>query len=160
MRSEAEFSAIPADECAKSNEAGCTIEFRVRYYETDAMGIVHHSNYLRWFELGRTEYLRQAGMPYRKMEEDGIASPVTAINCKYHYPARYDDKIELKTWVKDYKNTRLVMGYIVICENRILCSGESQHAFIWKNRPTAPVRSLPSLHKLLEDCRIKDMQLN
>ena len=137
-------------------ETGCTVKFRVRYYETDAMGIVHHSNYLRWFELGRTEYLRQAGMPYRKMEEEGIASPVIAINCKYHLPARYDDEIELKTWVKDYKNTRLTLGYVVKCQGKLLCSGESQHAFIWQNRPAAPKRSLPELHKLLENCRLKD----
>lgn len=134
----------------------CLIKFRVRYYETDAMGIVHHSNYLRWFELGRTEYLRQAGMPYRKMEEEGISCPVISINCKYHHPARYDDEIELKTWVSDYGGTRLVMAYVVKCNDRLLCSGESQHAFIWQNRPAAPKRSLPDLHALLEQCRLRD----
>lgn len=139
-----------------TSKRGCMIRFRVRYYETDAMGIVHHSNYLRWFEMGRTEYLRSVGMPYRKWEEDGIASPVIGIRCTYRHPARYDDEIELHTWVQDYCNTRLVMAYEVRCQNQLLCSGESEHAFVWQDRPVAPKRSIPALHELLEHCRKRD----
>ena len=136
---------------------GVTIQYRVRYYETDAMGVVHHSNYMRWFELGRTEYLRKAGMPYRALEARGIASPVIGIRSTYKHPARYDDLITLKTWVQAYNGVRLTMAYTVSCNSRLLCTGESDHAFICNGRAVAPVRSLPDLHEVLQQCQIADM---
>lgn len=135
---------------------GITIHFRVRYYETDAMGIVHHSNYLRWFELGRTEYLRAVDLTYRTLEDRGIGSPVIGIRSRYHHPARYDDLIELQTWVQAYDGIRLTMGYAVRCEGRLICSGESDHAFVSSGRAVAPVRSLPDVHKVLSACLIND----
>ncbi|NLW11400.1 MAG: acyl-CoA thioesterase [Clostridiaceae bacterium] len=140
----------------QKTNCGFRTVFRVRYYETDAMGIVHHSNYLRWFELGRTEYLRSVGLPYRALEEQGIASPVTGIRCHYHKPARYDDEITLKVVVKAYKNTRLTMAYEIFRDELLLCSGESDHAFIYEGRPVAPRRSLPDLDKILSKCLQSD----
>ena len=87
------IQAIPADR-------GCRVTFRVRYYETDMMGITHHSNYLRWFEVARTEYLREAGMPYRSLEDMGLDCPVIGVRCRYLHPSRYDDLITVQTWVK------------------------------------------------------------
>ena len=144
---------------ADSGTAGVEIEFRVRYYETDAMGIVHHSNYLRWFELGRTEYLRSVGLPYRTLEDRGVNSPVIGIRCRYLHPARYDDLIQLKTWVQDYTGIRLVMGYEVSCEGRLICAGESEHAFTSQKKTVAPVRSLPDVHAVMLDCRRRDLSL-
>ncbi len=138
------------------HQRGFQTVFRVRYYETDAMGIVHHSNYLRWFELGRTEYLRAVGLPYRSLEEQGIASPVTGIRCRYLKPAKYDDEIVLHVSVKAYKNTRLTMGYEIYCNDQLICSGESDHAFILDGRPIAPRRSLPELDRVLTECLQND----
>ncbi|MBX9789993.1 MAG: acyl-CoA thioesterase [Pirellulales bacterium] len=73
------------------------IEFRVRYQETDAMGFVHHANYLTWFEMGRVELLRAGGGNYRQMEEDGLYLVVVRIECRYRKPARYDDVLRLRT---------------------------------------------------------------
>jgi acyl-CoA thioester hydrolase len=73
------------------------IEFRVRYQETDAMGIVHHANYLAWFEMGRTEMLRAWGGSYRRMEEEGQFLVIVRAECKYRRPARYDDVLRLRT---------------------------------------------------------------
>lgn len=73
------------------------IEFRVRYQETDAMGVVHHANYLTYFEMGRTELLRAAGGDYRQMEEQGLFLVVARLSCSFRRPARYDDLLRLKT---------------------------------------------------------------
>jgi acyl-CoA thioester hydrolase len=70
---------------------------RVRYAETDRMGVVYYANYLVWFEVGRTEWLRDTGWSYREMETDGVALPVIEAHCAYRQPARYDDEIEVVT---------------------------------------------------------------
>ncbi len=70
---------------------------RVRYAETDRMGVVYYANYLVWFEVGRTDWLRQSGWSYRQMERDGISLPVIEAHCQYRQPARYDDEIEIAT---------------------------------------------------------------
>lgn len=73
------------------------IEFRVRYKETDSMGVVHHANYLPWFEMGRTEQLRAAGGDYRAVEESGIYMVIVRATCRYIQPAKYDDLLRLVT---------------------------------------------------------------
>lgn len=70
---------------------------RVRYAETDRMGVVYYANYLIWFEVGRTEWLRETGWSYREMEHEGVALPVIEAHCAYRQPARYDDEIEILT---------------------------------------------------------------
>ena len=70
---------------------------RVRYAETDQMGVVYYANYLVWFEVGRTEWLRMAGWSYREMEKDGVALPVIEAHCEYRRAARYDDQLEIRT---------------------------------------------------------------
>src|SRR5438105_5103832 len=70
---------------------------RVRYAETDKMGVVYYANYLVWFEVGRTDLLREAGWTYREMEADGFGLPVMEAHCEYHRPARYDDEVEVNT---------------------------------------------------------------
>ncbi|HEY5466159.1 MAG TPA: thioesterase family protein [Clostridia bacterium] len=122
--------------------------FRVRYYETDAMGIVHHSNYLRWFELARTEYLRDIGTPYRAMEESGISSPVLEIHCRYLQPSRYDDLITVRVCMTDYSAVRIELSYQVFCGDRMICDGWTRHAFLREGRPISPARSAPELHEV------------
>jgi acyl-CoA thioester hydrolase len=72
-----------------------TTTIRVRYQETDAMGVVYYANYLAWFEVARTELMRAMGTTYRQWEEEGFYLPVTEAGCRYHKPARYDDELEL-----------------------------------------------------------------
>ena len=136
---------------------GHTVSLRVRYYETDAMGIVHHSNYIRWFEVARTDYLRAAGLPYRELEESGTGSPVIGIRCDYLSSARYDDPIDIRAWVASYDGIRLTIGYEVTREGQVLCKGESDHAFVHNGRAVAPKRSLPHVHRILSDCLRRDM---
>lgn len=75
------------------------IEVRVRYYETDPIGFLHHANYFVYFEMGRTELLRAAGGNYRNMERDGLFVVVVKADCHYHRPARYDDLLKVRTTV-------------------------------------------------------------
>jgi len=74
-----------------------TSTLRVRYAETDKMGVVYYANYLVWFEVGRTDLLRSLGWTYREMEHDGVSLPVIEAHCEYHRSARYDDEIEVRT---------------------------------------------------------------
>lgn len=91
-----------------------SIAFRVRYSETDAMGYVHHSNYFRYFEMGRTELMRKMGLSYREFEEKGYRLPVIETYCKYIKPAYYDDFLELETRVGFIKRASMKFEYILV----------------------------------------------
>ena len=84
---------------------------RVRYADTDQMGVVYYANYLVWFEIGRTEWLRDAGWNYRDMEETGVSLPVIEAHCEYRQPARYDDEIEIRTTATAMTPARLRFDY-------------------------------------------------
>ena len=86
-------------------------EVRVRYAETDAMGVAHHTAYLVWFEAGRTEFTRAAGLPYRAVEEAGTRLVVVEAHCRYHRPARYDDVVVVQTRVRDLGRATVTFGY-------------------------------------------------
>ena len=83
---------------AESGSSSQTIHVRVRYAETDKMGVVYHANYLVWFEVGRCELLRSIGSRYRDLESTGVMLPVIEAHCEYRSPARYDDELQVKTW--------------------------------------------------------------
>jgi acyl-CoA thioester hydrolase len=103
---------------------------RVRYSETDRMGIVYHANYIVWFEIGRTDYCREAGMPYRAMEDSGLLILVTAVDCKYRRPARYDDAVRVRSRLTELGSRGLAFGYAIADEeNRILAEGATRHVF-------------------------------
>jgi acyl-CoA thioester hydrolase len=89
------------------------IEIRVRYNETDPMGYVHHANYFSYFEIGRTELLRQSGGNYRQMEESGLLVVVVKAQCKYHRPARYDDLLTIRTRVTRVSAAKIEHEYHV-----------------------------------------------
>src|SRR4051812_4261863 len=79
---------------------------RVRYHETDQMGVVYHTNYLNWFEIGRTELIRELGMTYQQIEEKGIILPLLEVGMKFKQPARYDDIICIRTRIAEYTHMR------------------------------------------------------
>ena len=103
---------------------------RVRYAETDRMGIVYHSHYIVWFEIGRTDYCREAGMPYRAMEESGLWILVTSVACKYRGSARYDDALLVRTRLPELASRGLAFQYEIVSENgRLLAEGSTRHVF-------------------------------
>ncbi|MBD5543296.1 MAG: acyl-CoA thioesterase [Lachnospiraceae bacterium] len=124
----------------------------VHYYETDQMGIVHHSNYIRWFEEARSDFLEQIGMPYDKIEEEGILIPVLAVSCKYKSAIRYGDVVHIYLKVTYFNGVRFKASYQVIGkETGVLhASGESEHGFV--NRDMIPLRmkkEYPKMYELL-----------
>ena len=88
-----------------------TFERTAKYYETDQMGIVHHSNYIRWFEEARIDLMDQLGLPYRKMEESGVLIPVLGVSCTYKHPIRFDETIVLELEIQNYTGVRFEVVY-------------------------------------------------
>ena len=107
-----------------------TSRVRVRYAETDQMGIVYYANYLVWFEVGRTDLLRHAGWSYREMERDGFSLPVVEAHCSYRQPALYDDEIEIRTTGEILSPVRLKFAYHVVraADDTALADGHTVHA--------------------------------
>jgi len=97
---------------------------RVRYSETDAQGFLHHSNYLNYFEIGRTELFRSQGGDYRAMEEQGLFFVVAQVNCRYRKPARYDDVLTLRTSLKSISPATLVHEYTLLRDGELLATAE------------------------------------
>jgi acyl-CoA thioester hydrolase len=127
-------------------------QLRVRYQETDQMGVVYHANYLNWLEIARTEWIRELGIPYSELEEKGLLLPVTDVSMKYIHPARYDDVIEIHLRIVDHSYIRVGFEYDVYRsnDNLLLLTGTTRH--VWVNRDWKPVRldrMLPELYALL-----------
>ena len=125
-------------------------ELRVRYSETDRMGIVYHGAYVAWFEVGRTEFCRAAGFPYRRMEDDGLWILVTRVECVYRRPARYDDRIIVRARMTELGSRGLAFAYEVVNEGRErVADGASRHVFAATNgRPArAPAEVVEALEK-------------
>ena len=103
---------------------------RVRYAETDQMGVVYYANYLVWFEIGRTDLLRQNGWSYREMEVDGYSLPVIDAQCAYKASAKYDDEIEVRTSGGMLSPVRVKFSYEVVraADRRVLATGSTVHA--------------------------------
>lgn len=117
----------------------CETELRVRYGETDQMGVVYHGNYAQYFEIGRTEWLRKFGISYKQMEEDGIMLPVVELSINYKRSARYDDLIKVKTELKKLPTAKIEFLYeITNQQQEVLTTGCTTLVFIDmdKNRPT------------------------
>jgi acyl-CoA thioester hydrolase len=89
------------------------IEFRVRYAETDQMGVVYHANYLIWCEMGRTDFIRGRGMSYADIERAGISLAVSELSARYHAAARYDDMIRVRTSLADLRSRMIAFDYLV-----------------------------------------------
>ena len=103
----------------------CDIQIRVRYAETDAMGYLHHAQYFVYFELGRTELLRQNGARYRDMEAQGIFYVVARLECRFRAPARYDDLLTLTTATERMTPVRVEHAYRLSCDGRLLAEARS-----------------------------------
>jgi acyl-CoA thioester hydrolase len=105
---------------------------RVRYADTDKMGVVYYANYLVWFEVARTEWLRESGWTYRDMEAEGFALPVIEAHCRYRRPARYDDEIELRTTAAAVTAVRIRFDYHVHHggDGTALATGHTVHAVL------------------------------
>lgn len=118
--------------------------FRVRYGDTDQMGMAYYANYLRWFEVGRAEMMRSLGTSYRAVEEAGIRLPVLEARCRYLKAARYDDLLAVETGVRELGRASVRFGYRIVREEDgvLLAWGETEHCFL--DPAGRPVRPSPA----------------
>jgi acyl-CoA thioester hydrolase len=121
----------------------------VRYAETDRMGVVYYANYLIWFEVGRTEWLRSSGRTYRDLEEQGFGLPVIEAHCEYKVGARYDDVLEVVTRARRVSPLRLAFDYQVVraSDGALVAAGYTVHASV--DRTGRPVRLPADVKELL-----------
>jgi acyl-CoA thioester hydrolase len=123
------------------------ITFRVRYQETDAQGVVHHTNYITWFEMGRVELSRANRTPYRQMEEDGILTVIANVEVKYYLPAKFDDEIRLRTRIVAAQGARICHEYQVFRGEALLAEGKTTVACVDRS---GRVRRLPEWLRMPE----------
>lgn len=131
------------------------MQMRVQYKDTDQMGVVHHGNYIIWFEVGRTEWMRHFGMSYHSLEEAGVLLPITDVNVSYKKSARFDDCVAVFTKIKNYSPVRLEFAYearkikeedfnqnkgvqVEVPFGELLAKGTTMH--MWVNQEWKPVR--------------------
>jgi len=125
-----------------------SINIRIAYADTDQMGVVYYGNYLTFFERGRTEYLREAGLEYSKLEKRGYYFPVIYAECKYHGSAKYDDMITVETKLTEITAASITCEYKVKCDGKLLVTGKTKHPFV--NRDFKPVRFPPDIREVFE----------
>ena len=127
---------------------------KVNYYETDKMGITHHSNYIRWMEEARIDYLEKLGYGYDKLEKEGIMSPVIGIEGEYKESTTFNDEILIEAKIKEFKGVRLIIEYKMINAKteKIVFTGTSSHCFIGKNNmPIRLSKEFPEFDKRLKE---------
>lgn len=107
-------------------------EHQAQYYETDQMGIIHHSNYIRWFESARIWYMNEIGVDYAEMERQGIVSPVLEVHCAYRSMVHFDDVVEIIPRIEKYNGVTLELSYEILDKKtgEIRTTGSSKHCFL------------------------------
>jgi acyl-CoA thioester hydrolase len=125
-------------------------QIRVAYGDTDAMGVVYYANYLRWFEVARTEMMRYFGIAYKIMEAEGVFLPVSEVFCKYHRPAKYDDILIIETRIDFLKKVSMQFSYRILrAEDGVeLVTGSTLHGFV--SREGKIVRAPESLAEIIQ----------
>ena len=124
----------------------------VFYYETDKMGVVHHSNYIRWLEEARTYFFDEHDLAYFVTESLGVMSPITDVSVKYRYPAKFGDVFTVMLIMTKYSGVRFRVKYIVVNQDdNILLEGESGHAFINEDlKPISLAKAIPERHERMK----------
>ena len=126
-------------------------ERRAQYYETDQMGIIHHSNYIRWFEEARLHFMDEIGLSYAKIEEMGILIPVLSVDCQYKTMVHYNDIVDIYTRIIKFNDVKMTIAYRVVdhVTGEIRCTGETSHAFLNREyRLVRLKREYPDLYEL------------
>ncbi len=123
----------------------------VQYYETDKMGITHHSNYIKWMEEARIDFLRRIGWDYARLEQDGIVSPVVEATCRYRKSTTFGDEVFITVSVREYRGLKLVLAYeMKDAEGNVVATAASEHCFLDKSgKPIRLSGKFPELDKVL-----------
>ncbi len=137
-----------------SKEDSMDYEHKAHYYETDQMGIIHHSNYIRWMEEARMDYLDRIGFPMERIEADGIVSPVVSVDCRYRRSCRMNEVICIRVTIEEYNGVKLIIGYEMYekLTGELRATGTSTHCFSDKNGKLLNLKkSYTELHEILTE---------
>ena len=127
---------------------------KIQYYETDKMGIAHHSNYIRWMEEARVNFFEQIGYTYNKLEEEGIISPVINVECNYKLSTKFEETVEIDSKIIEFKGVKLIFKYVMknIDSGKIVAEAKSQHCFVNnEGKPIILKKEFPDLDKKLKE---------
>ena len=124
----------------------------VQYYETDKMGITHHSNYIRWMEEARVDFLRQIGWDYARLESEGIISPVVSVGCKYKHSTTFADTVSIEVSIAEYSGIKFKINYTMKNEKgETVCEAFSEHCFVnGSGRIVQIKKDYPEFHEVLK----------
>ena len=125
---------------------------KAQYYETDQMGVIHHANYIRWFEEARIDFLQKTGFPYERVESMGITLAVLELSCEYKSPVVFGETVHIQTWPKACSHSRMTMSYRITdsVTGELRTTGETHHFFFRKEdaRPVSLKKAIPELYDL------------
>lgn len=126
------------------------VTYRVIYGDTDQMGVSYYANYLKWFEMGRNDFMRKIGTPYTSIEKSGLMFPVIEVSCRYHRPAHYDDQIVVETSLTELAPVTLTFSYRVLREDdeQLLSTGWTKHACL--DRTGQIAKLLPDMQEKMK----------
>ncbi len=129
-------------------------EHKTQYYETDQMGIIHHSNYIRWFEEARIDHLEQLGIGYAEMEKQGIISPVLGLSCEYKKKTYFGESVEIIVRLTNFTGMKFSYSYEILDKQtgELRCTGETRHCFL--DRDGNPLRMKtkhPEIYRVMMD---------
>lgn len=127
---------------------------RVHYYETDKMGVTHHSNYIRWMEEARVDFLEQIGYGYSRMEKEGVISPVIGVECEYKKTTTFDDEICIRPEIESFNGIKLTIRYTMtnVATGELVSKGRSMHCFLSnEGKPLSLKKQFPEVDKALKD---------
>lgn len=125
---------------------------KVHYHETDKMGVTHHTNYIKWMEEARIDFLDRIGWSYARLEREGILSPVIGVDCRYQHPTTFDDTVRIQVGVEEFKGVKLVIGYRMTNEatGDLVLTGKTTHCFTSPaGRPVILKKQFPELDGIL-----------
>lgn len=119
----------------------------VKYYECDRMGITHHSNYIRFMEEARVDWMDQLGFGFEKMEAEGVVSPVVSVECRYRQPSTFKDVIEIAVNVAETSPLKVIFAYTMTVEGKVVCTATSTHCFLENGRPISLEKRFPDFYE-------------
>ena len=128
-----------------------TYQHEVNYYECDRMGITHHSNYVRFMEEARIDFLDALGYGFDRIEAEGVVSPVISISCNYKHPTTFKDRIDIEVVISNMQDLKFEFTYTMKVAGKVVCLGQSTHCFMENGRPVVIAKRLPELYRLLTE---------
>lgn len=123
----------------------------VKYYECDRMGITHHSNYIRFMEEARIDWMDQMGYGFDRMEAEGVVSPVVAVNCRYRHTSTFKDILKIEVRVAETTPLKISFSYTMTCGGKTICTATSTHCFLENGRPVSLEKRFPELYQRIQE---------